>query len=231
MSMLSHLWGALLALIGLVVLLRRAEKRGLPHRSRIALATYAGSSVFTFAASALFHYFPAGTDALVLFKKLDHAAIFVLIGGTCTVLLEAGGREGRRRIIAACWIVCGGALVLKMVFWPMALWMTASVYLAVGWVAGVSVLRAMRHVPWRRLRWLVYGMLIHSAAAVVFATEAPVLWPGVVEGHEMFHVMVLAGVALHFYFVHEYCTLPEGLCAAKPERRRAVSLAADPRES
>lgn len=227
--MLSHLSGALLALLGLIVLLRRATARALPWRARLALGAYAGSLFFTFFASALFHYFPWSPAKLVFFKKLDHAAIFMVIAGTCTVLLNAGGAERRRTLIAACWIVSVAALFLKMLFWPMSLWMTAAVYLCVGWIGAVSVLRALRHVGWEDLRLLVHGMVIFSAAAVVFATEAPVLWPGVIEGHELFHLMVLGGAAAHFVFVHQYCTLPGGLRKRHAEEQRdCVGLVADP---
>ena len=228
--MLSHSSGALLALVGLVALLRRAKRHGMPWRARACFTVYALSLCFAFTASALFHYFPWSPEKLIFFKKLDHAAIFVLMAGTCTVLLYAGRSSRRGLLVAACWIVSLAALVLKMAYWPMSLWMSAAVYLSVGWVAAASVLSALRHVAWDDLRHLIYGVIVLSAAAVVFATELPVLWPGVVEGHELFHLLVLAGVALHFRFVFGHCALPAGetsqACMPEP-----VSLAADPRGS
>lgn len=231
-SMLSHSLGAVLAAFGLVALLRRAAAYELSWRAFLTLWIYAGSLLVSFATSALFHYFPADAEALDFFKKLDHAAIFILIAGTCTVLLNAGRADRRTELIAACWVVAVAALVLKMVFWPMSLWTSASVYLTVGWTAAASVLNAMRHVDWGDLRLLVSGMAIYSVAAVVFAAELLVLWPGVIEGHELFHLMTLAGAATHFVFVLENCTNPSALrTAARPASNDAISLAADPQGS
>lgn len=227
-STLSHSSGALLALLGLVVLLRRAIVHELSWRACLVFAVYAASLVIAFSASALFHYFPWSAEDLMSLKKLDHAAIFLFIAGTCTVLLNAGCSHRRRELIAACWLVSMAALILKMVYWPMSLWMSAMVYLTVGWTAAASVLHALRHVAWDDLRLLVYGMAVYTLAAVVFATEAPVVWPGVIEGHELFHLMTLAGAATHFRFIHRHCTVPASLRATEPRKiARQISLIAD----
>lgn len=231
LSAISHFSGALLALVGLFVLLRRATARGLSTGARTGLIAYGGSMICAFTASTLFHYFPGSPEELRFFKKLDHAAIFLVIAGTCTVLLNAGRTERRRLLIATSWTICLAALILKMLVWPMELWLSAAVYLTVGWISAVSVLSALRHVNWEKLRLLVYGLVVLTLAAVVFATETPVLWAGVLEGHELFHVMVLIGTGLHFFFVLRYCTAPEALRRPSKKAARsggAVSLVGDP---
>lgn len=233
-SMLTHLSGALLAFVGLFVLLRRATAHGLPRGARASLCTYGGAMILAFSASALFHYFPWSAEELIFFKKLDHAAIFLVIAGTSTVLLNAGPSSRRRELIAACWVITVAAMVLKMLVWPMPLWLSASVYLTVGWIGAISVLVALRHVSWAKLRLLVHGAAVLTIAAVVFATEAPVVWDGIVEGHELFHLLVLIGTSLHFAFILRYCTVPELLCARADRGSRArstINLAADPQGS
>lgn len=231
-SMLSHTAGALLAVCGLVLLLRRAAVYRLVWRARLGFCVYAGSLIVSFTASALFHFFVWSPEELVFFKKVDHAAIFLLIASTCTVLLNAQRTARRTERMAACWVVAVAALVLKMIVWPMSLWTSASIYLVVGWTAAASVLTAMRDLDWDDLRLLIYGMVIFSLAAFIFATEQPVIWPGVVEGHELFHVMALAGAATHFVFVYEYCARPAALRrSARLSTNEAISLAADPQGS
>lgn len=211
LSVLSHLSGAVLALVGLAVLLRRANENGVPMRVRLGLIAFGCSMIFGFVASTLFHYFPWKPAELTFFKKLDHAAIFIVIGGTSTVLLNASRTRWRDALIVACWLVAAGALVLKMAVWPMSLWMSAAVYVTVGGIGAVSVFTALRRVPWRDLNLLVIGLVVYTVGAVIFATEAPVLWKGVIEGHELFHFMVLAGAAAHFIFVLRRCTVPDAL--------------------
>lgn len=226
-SALSHLAGALLAVVALFALRRRAAVNRVNRRTRVGLIVYAASLIFTFAASTLFHLFPGRPEDLVFFKKLDHAAIFVLIAGTCTALLNAGRERGRLLRMTACWAVSMSALIAKMVFWPMALWVSAIVYLSVGWTVAVSVLAALSDAEWDELKLLVYGMILHTAGAVVFAAETPVLWPGMVEGHELFHLIVLAGTALHFLFVWRHCAVPMPLHGRGTAPVPTVSLAVD----
>lgn len=221
-SMLSHLSGALLAVVGLFVLQHRAACNSVCLRNRLGLGAFGASLIFAFVASALFHYFPWRPEELTFFKKLDHAAIFLVVAGTCTVLLNAGRTPYRKELIAATWLIAVAALLVKMIVWPMALWMSAATYLTVGWIGATSVLAALRHVEWDQLRLLVYGMAVHTLGAVIFALEAPVLWPGVIEGHELFHVMVLIGTGLHFAFVLRYCTVPDTLREAAPGRKRDI---------
>ena len=54
----------------------------------------------------------------------------------------------------------------------------------------------------------------------------PVLWSGVVAPHEVFHVLVLRGAALHYEFVYRHCVgqlderaplQPAGLRAVWPD--------------
>lgn len=231
LSTFSHMSGAFLAGLGVLVLRRRARARSLPRDGRIGLTAYGFSVIFAFTASALFHYFPWKPAELVFFKKLDHAAIFAVIAGTCTVLLNAGRSPHRRLFIIACWTLCAAAAALKMLVWPMSLWMSAAIYLTVGWAGAASVLSALRDASWTELRLLVYGMIVLTISAVVFATETPVIWEGVVEGHELFHILVLIGAALHFHFILRYCTVPDGLCGDQDDDFSVISLIGDRREN
>ena len=200
-SVLSHVLGAILSVAALAALLRQARRGGLPARARRSRWLYGLSLVLAFAASALFH---APAEESVLYKKLDHAAIFLLIVGTGTALYESVGTAWARRLVVALWVVSAAALVVKMTVWPMPLWLTASVYLGVALpaLAGVPALGRREGAP--PLGLLVGGAGVLIAGAAVFAAEWPVLWPGVIEGHEVFHVMVLLGVAMHFYYIYRH---------------------------
>lgn len=212
-SMLSHLLGAFLSAVALMALVRRARQRGLSRRAEGALIIYGVSMVLVFAASALFHAPILSTEQLVPFKKLDHAAIFLMIAGTGTALYGSLRVRWAFWMIGALWVICLGALWLKMVVWPMPLWMTALTYVGVGWCGLGALIVVLRSVGLRQLRLLVAGAAVLTLGAVVFAAEWPVVWPGVIEGHEVFHVLVLVGAGIHYWFVYETCTLPDGLVA------------------
>lgn len=50
---------------------------------------------------------------------------------------------------------------------------------------------------------LVLGGLAYTAGAIVEGIGAPVLMRGVIGSHELFHMFVLAGLSLHWWFVWE----------------------------
>ena len=46
-----------------------------------------------------------------------------------------------------------------------------------------------------------WGGVAYSAGAVLDALQWPILIPGVIQWHEVFHVAVLIGLSLHWSFV------------------------------
>lgn len=213
-SMLSHALGALLALGATVFLVRRARQNGMMGR---AVTIYGASVVVALAASALFHYVEVDSSRLLLYKKIDHAAIFLVMAGTGTAIYASLESHWAGRLIAITWGLSIIGIAVKLIVWPLGIWETASMYLAVGWTSSVGLFVLAPTATWRRLRLFIVGALIFSIAAVVFATKWPVLWPGVIEGHEVFHVLVLIGKALHFRFIYLYCTRPSAFRAASAE--------------
>ncbi len=209
-SALSHLLGAVLSLAAMAALLRRAYARGRCGWALVDLALYGLSMGLVFAASTLFHAVIRPPEAVVFFKKLDHAAIFVMMAGTGTAIYSAlPSRRARKAVlIIGLWAVSGVALVVKMWIWPMPLWMTALMYVGVGWAAMLGVFGIVLAAGWRPLRLFLAGAAVFTVGAAVFAARWPVPWPGVVEGHEVFHVLVLVGAGLHFRFIYSHCARP-----------------------
>jgi len=212
-SMLSHFLGALLSLVATIFLVRKARAQGLKGRG---VAIYGVMMTLTFAASALFHYVDPANPRIELYKRIDHAAIFLMIAGTGTAIYASLRTTWANRLIALLWGLTLVGLVVKLTWWSMALWMTSLVYLALGWIGCIGLLGIAKAVGWRHL-WLFFGGgIVFSIGAVVFATGWPVVWTGVFEAHEVFHVLVLCGAALHYGFIYKYCTDPTAIRAIAP---------------
>lgn len=218
-STLSHAVGALVALGATAALVRRARRQG---RTGWAMAVYGGSVVVAFSASALFHYVETSPSRLELYGKIDHVAIFLLIAGTGTAIYSALEAWWANQLLALIWGLTLSGIAAKLAVDSLGGWHAAVIYLALGWMCSLGVFVTAQFASWRRLRSFMAGVLAFSVGAVVFATDWPVLWPGVIEGHELFHVLVLAGEAFHFQFVYRYCTCPWAFCAP------ASVLAAEP---
>lgn len=214
-STFSHLLGAVLGLAALAALVWRARQRGMGTGGIWALAVYSISMAVGFTASALFHGKMVPYEELVFFKKLDHAAIFVMIAGTGTALYGALHTRWAGPVMGVLWVVCMGALIIKMIAWPMTLPLTALMYVTVGWCTLLGLFAIVRAIGWRRVRPLFLGAAVLTVGAAVFALRWPVLWPGVIEGHEVFHLFVLAGASIHFWFIYNICTFPRALNPAR----------------
>ena len=198
----SHLLGVLLsiaALIGLIV-----ESRGSALRV-VGFSIYGASLILLYAASTIYHWLhlsPRGEDFL---RRLDHVAIFLLIAGSytpiCLVTLPGGWGWG---LFSVVWVIAVAGTLLKL-FWPhLPTWATTTIYVGMGWMAVVAIGPIVRSVPASGLMWLVAGGLAYTIGAVIYALERPDPYPQVFGHHEIFHVFVLAGSALHFVFMAQY---------------------------
>ena len=96
----SHEIAAAFAVAGWVALLQAAPG----PRALAAAAVYGLALTAQFAVSALYHRPRWGTRARLVMRRLDHAAIFMLIAGTYTpfgLLLPDGAGRG---LLVAVWI-------------------------------------------------------------------------------------------------------------------------------
>jgi channel protein (hemolysin III family) len=113
-SSLTHLAGALLfAFLAFGLLRRRQENR--VHL--ISLYVFAVSCVLLLALSGVYHLLAPDTAGRAVLKRLDHAAIFVLIAGSFTpvhtILFQGAWRWG---MLAAVWGAALLGVVLKTVY-------------------------------------------------------------------------------------------------------------------
>lgn len=214
MSSLSHLAGAVLALLMAVPLLRRAIKT----RRELATGIFVAGVVCMFVMSGMYHLLPTGPGR-AFFQRMDHAAIFFLIAATFTpVLSEHFDGVLRVVLLAAIW-TCGVAgIILKVVFFESASETVGLIlYLAMGW-SGLAVgLMALRRAGVRRLVPMAAGGLLYTLGALLDFFRWPVLWNGVVGGHELFHACVMAAVATHWWYVNHNAGSP-ALSPAGPAR-------------
>jgi channel protein (hemolysin III family) len=206
-SSISHLLGAVVFALLTPALLRRG--RGDPVRVAF-LGVYAFSCVFLMSMSAVYHMLPVDTGGRSVMRRLDQGAIFVLIAGTFTpthgILFRGLGRWGPLLLV---WAAAATGIALKSVFFadlPEALGL--SLYLALGWVGIISAVVLGRRYGFRFVAPLLWGALAYTIGAVLeFFNGRWLQWiPGVVDAHGLFHLAVLAGAGLHWWFVWRFAT-------------------------
>ncbi len=199
-SSLSHLSGAVVFTVLGIFLLRRG--RGNLGRM-ISLCVFAFSCVLLLSLSGVYHLLSPGTAGREVLQQLDHAAIFVLIAGSFTpvhaILFRGAWRWG---MLAGIWGAATTGLVLKTVFFAtLPEWLGLLMYLALGWLGVISALALGRRHGFRFIQPLLWGAVCYTAGALVEFLRWPVLLPGIVGSHEIFHLAVLAGISCHWAFI------------------------------
>src|SRR5262249_33751051 len=156
--------------------------------------------------SGVYHLLSPGGAGRVVLRRLDHGAIFVLIAGTFTplhvILFRGWWRFGPLLLI---WAAAITGVTLKSIFFDeMAEGVGLLCYRGRGWRGGASGfgLCPAHGLPF--IRPLLWGGLAYSAGGVLEFLGWPVLIPGVLGPHELFHVGVLAGAGLHWKFVSQF---------------------------
>ena len=134
----THGIGALLSLVGLVVLVVMAVLTHEPLRIAAAVI-YGVSLVLEYTASTLYHALPQ-PRAKHVFKILDHSGIYLLIAGTYTpfLLITLQG-EGGWYMAAVIWTLALIGIVVEGFWAYRPRWLSASVYLWMGWLAIIAV--------------------------------------------------------------------------------------------
>jgi hemolysin III len=190
----SHEVGAAFALAGLVVLVREAPG----PRAALAAGIYGLTLTALLGVSALYHRPRWGARARLVLRRLDHAAIFLLIAGTYTPFCLLLDGPAGRWLLAAIWAGALGGMVIS-VTWPTApKWLMAALAVALGW-ALVPMLPALRAALGPAGLWLLgAGGLAYTVGAVIYATRRPDPFPRVFGYHEVFHLLVVVAAACHY---------------------------------
>ena len=174
-----------------------ASARG--GRAILGTSIYAVSLIAVLGVSASYHRVYWRPVAQQVWKRIDHAMIFVFIGGTYTpiCLLAIGGTAGTR-LLALVWIgAAAGAL--QALWWsraPRAL--AVALYIALGWSLFAYLPEAIAALSTSAIALLVIGGLLYTFGAVVYGLRRPDPLPRVFGYHEIFHACVVVAVVCHF---------------------------------
>jgi len=190
-----HQTFAPIALVAGILLVALAPTVG----QRLACAVYTLSAVLLFGNSALYHRGTWAPGVHALFRRVDHANIFVFIAGSYTPLAVSllHGRS-QHLLLALIWS-CALVGVLFRIFWLQApRWLYVALYLAMGWVA----------LGWLGQFWqaggpavvllIALGGVVYSVGALAYGFRRPDPWPDTFGFHEVFHACTVLAAVLHY---------------------------------
>jgi len=201
LNSVSHLVGAVLALMGLGALITVGIQSGDPW-VLFSFSVFGMTMVLLYTMSTLYHSFrPAGLKRL--FKIFDHVSIYLLIAGTYTPLSLVSLRDGNGWLIMS--VVWGLALVgiMSEIFLSGRAVKIGQllIYLGMGWAGSLDLVNLKAVLPVTGLYWLIAGGLVYTLGVIFYVLDHTKYF---IHSHGIWHFFVLVGSICHFIFVIGY---------------------------
>ena len=194
---ITHLVGAALALAALVVLVVFASLQGDPWKI-VSFSIYGTTLFLLYTFSTLYHSLHG--RAKIIFQKLDHAAIYLLIAGSYTpfTLVTLRGAWGWS-LFGIVWGLAIVGIVLDSLHRNGPRIYQMVIYLLMGWVVLVALYPLLQNLPTGGLILLVFGGLCYTGGMVFYALDEKMN-----HAHGIWHLFVLAGSVSHFLAIYLY---------------------------
>jgi hemolysin III len=195
-SSYSHIAGACFFAAGTVYLL--IISRGSAPLF-LCLLVYGISVTMLFMASSLYHASKKEENDETILRKFDHIAIFFMIAGTYTpptyAYLAGGWRVG---ILTAQWSLVLFGVLFKFFYLSAPRALSAGIYVLMGWIAIIPIYKFYAAMPTPVFFLFITGGVAFTTGAIIYAAKKPDPFPDRFGFHEIFHLFILAGAALHF---------------------------------
>jgi hemolysin III len=198
---LIHLAGLTLGCIGTLILLGIAGQTGAAI-VRLASVIYSASLLTMLGCSARYHLavIPARRT---FWRRLDHAAIFLLIAGTYTPFticrLHGAWAVG---MTAAVWIGALGGMAVKLIGPVRSNASSTTAYIALGWIAVIGIRPVLDAVDPPSLILIAIGGAFYTIGAGIHH------WRSLRFHNAIWHAMVLAAACCHFAAILHGVVLP-----------------------
>jgi hemolysin III len=191
LNALTHLLGAVLALIGTIALIVLASLGGDPWKV-VSVSIYGATLVLLYGFSTLYHGLRGPLKNVL--RKLDHFSIYLLIAGSYTpfCLVTLRGPWGWS-LFGVVWGLAllgslqelrprNGARILSVV-----------IYVVMGWVVLVALVPLLRALGSAGFIWLAAGGLFYTFGIVFYALDRRFPY-----AHGIWHLFVIAGSAAQY---------------------------------
>ena len=160
---------------------------------RNACILYAISQTVLFFSSALYHVPTWNPTQRLFFRKIDHAAIYMLIAGTYTpfCVLASEDLPHARLVLVGMWL--GATAGVANCIWTTGGFkskiLSSILYIGLGW-CGTPAL-ASNIFDSAVLNHLIRGGVLYSLGGIMYALKFPQIVPRIFSYHEVFHIFVV----------------------------------------
>jgi len=196
-SSVTHGVGAILSVVGLVLLIVLAAKDGDVWRV-VSFSVYGSTLVILYLASTIYHGIQE-PHIKKKFRVLDHASIYLLIAGSYTpfTLVSMRGPWGWS-LFGVVWGLAVLGVVFKVFFIGRFEVLATAAYVIMGWLVVISFKEMIVSIPSGGIALLIAGGLFYTLGVVFYA------WKKLPFNHAIWHLFVLGGSACHFFAILYY---------------------------
>ena len=161
----------------------------------VSLAVYGAGLLAMLGCSALYNI-AGDSPRKALWRRLDHAAIFVMIAGTYTPFLAIaiGGGWGTGLLVFV-WTVATAGVVLKLLQPGWLETLSIAAYLLLGWTILVAIDHLIAAVSLGAFVLLAAGGILYSIGVLFYR------WDRLPYQKAIWHGFVLAAAACHYFAI------------------------------
>ena len=193
----SHLIGAVLALVAAIALVVLATLSGDPWKL-VSISIYVVTLVLLYLSSTLYHSLRGRAKAIM--RELDHHCIYLFIAGTYTpfCLVSLRGIWGWS-LLGVVWTLAAFGIWQEMRPNKGSRILSILIYMLMGWVTLAAIYPLVQALGTAGFIWLAVGGLLYTIGVVFYALNAYL-----VHAHGVWHMFVLAGSAAHYIAIMFY---------------------------
>lgn len=196
---ISHGIGLMGAIAATPLLIVGAVHRG-GAADIVGSSVFGASMIVLYLASTAYHLAPVSLLKSRM-RRLDHAAIFLLIAGTYTpfTLGVLGGAWGWT-LFGLVWGAAALGVGQKLIGGVRFPRLSTVLYVTMGWLVLIAVRPLIQRMPPAGLVWLLAGGALYTLGVGFYAA------PRLRYGHFIWHLFVLGGSVCHFFAVLWYAS-------------------------
>ncbi len=168
---------------------------------------YSGSLIIQYGVSAFYHTYTWSRKKYLLLRRIDHAAIFVLIAGSATpiCLLKLKSTIGLQ-LLSIIWLVAIIGIFMTTMWTHVPKWARSLLYVFMGWIGVFYFSEIKSSLNIINIELLILGGVTYTLGALIYAFRWPNPFPTVFGYHEIFHVLVVFGSGFHFALNYNIAT-------------------------
>jgi hemolysin III len=195
---ISHRVAAILAVPAAVWVVLAAPTA----RARVAVGVFGVCIAVMFAISALVHYRRWGPHTTEVLFRLDHTGIYLAIAGTATPvgMLALDGWH-RVVVLVGVWTVAAAGILVEWLPFRTPRGLAHTLYLVTGWATIPFLPAVVANRGWTTAGLLLAGGVVYTIGATIVAVRWPDPEPRIFGYHEVWHLLVILAVLLHYGMV------------------------------